>query len=87
MAQTYEKAYLVYTQGDVEGKGPSSLLGVATGNESDIKDFYDDRKMYSITLSPVNIQNVTPDTISERKRLIQERKDLELRLKELDKKL
>ena len=78
--------YKVTTQGDVEGR-TTETLGYATGDPNDIKAFFDDKKYYDISLQEIQIENVTPQAVIERKNLIARKKELELELKRINSKI
>ena len=79
--------YRVYTEGDEEGKGPDRTLGYATGIPEDIKRYYDDRKMYGIYLSKIDVLAITSQSAREKQALIHERANLERKLAEIDQQL
>lgn len=55
-------------------------LGYATGNEAAIKRYYDDKKGYGLRISMLKVVNITDKEADERAKLIQEQKDLQVRL-------
>ena len=78
------KMYIVKTESDLEGKSPMKIIGYATGKPEDIMQFYDDKKMYKIELQEATIENITPKKVETRKEMINEKRTLEERLKELN---
>lgn len=81
-----DKIYKVTTEGDCEGRS-TKIIGYATGNESDIKSFYDDRKAYELRLEEIEVVNVTPNSKTERVAMIKRKQELEAELESLKKKL
>lgn len=79
---TQQNIYAVKTEGDCEGK-TISTLGYATGDVDDIKKYFDDRKMYHLRLTELNVVHITPESFSERIQLKSEKADLEQRLKQI----
>ena len=77
-----ETVYKVITEGDCEGKS-LTVIGYARGNKRDIETYFEKEKEYTIILRPIKIHDVNPETIKEKKDLLEERKNLEQRLKEI----
>ncbi|MFT4304419.1 MAG: hypothetical protein ACMXYG_07670 [Candidatus Woesearchaeota archaeon] len=75
--------YKVTTEADCEGRSMETL-GYATGDKVDIENYYEDRKSYNLRLTKIEVIHITPSMIPERAKLKIEKKDLEARLKELD---
>lgn len=71
--------YKVTTEGDVEGKS-TRILGYAAGTETDIRNFYEDKKAYTLIIESITILNITSESVNEKKELIAEKKKLEARL-------
>ena len=76
---TTQTIYEIRTEGDCEGR-TRSTLGYATGDVEDIRIYYDDRKYYNLYVDEISVLNVKPESVSERKRLLQEKASLEKRL-------
>ena len=76
--------YQVTTEGDCEGRS-TKVLGYATGSPEDIKVFYDDRKEYNIKVAKIQLVHVNPETVREKRTLLEERTTLRKRLGELEK--
>lgn len=74
-----EQAYVVFTEGDCEGKSMKTL-GYARGDPEDIKIHYDRMKTYEILLRPIEIIDITPESVRETRDLVEEKSDLEERL-------
>lgn len=79
---TTTQIYHVTTEADADGNG-TRTLGYATGNPEDIKEFYADGKAYALTVEPLQIFEVTPQAVKERKTLLNEWLTLEARLREV----
>jgi hypothetical protein len=78
--------YKVTTEGDCEGKSIHTIA-YARGDPEDIKVHYDKAKMYKISLSPIEIIDITPKSVMKTRALFDEKKDLEKRLKKIQKSL
>lgn len=76
---TTQKTYKISTEGDCEGKS-TRILGYAAGDIEDIRIYYEDRKYYNLYVDKISVFNVNPESVSERKRLLQEKASLEKRL-------
>ena len=76
---TPQMIYKIRTEGDCEGRSISTI-GYATGDVEDIRIYYEDRKYYNLYVDKISVLNVKPESISERKRLLQEKASLEKRL-------
>jgi hypothetical protein len=81
-----EKIYKVTTEGDCEGR-TNKTLGYCTGEISDIKDFYDDRKTYTLRVEEFDVIKITPNSKSQRVALVNRKKELEEELKRIKSKL
>lgn len=81
-----DKIYKVTTEGDCEGK-TNKILGYCTGEISDIKAFYDDRKYYTISVDEIEIEKITPQSKIERQNLVSRKKELEDELERIKGKL
>ena len=77
-----QNVYEIKTQGDCEGK-TTTTLGYAAGNKEDIREYFQDRKMYSLQLYEINIVQVQPGSVVRRNKLKEEKDGLEQRLKEI----
>lgn len=78
--------YKVTTEGDVEGRSVATL-GYATGDQNDIRNYFNDRKYYSLSLQAITVINVTPQSAKERLALINEKAELETKLKGLSERI
>jgi hypothetical protein len=81
-----EKIYKVTTEGDCEGR-TTTTLGFCKGNPSDIQTYFEDRKTYHISLSEIEVLEITPDSAKERKVLIDKKKELEEELENINKRI
>lgn len=81
-----KQIWKITTEGDAEGR-TTRVLGYAVGNEQDIKKYYDSEKYYKLYLDPIEIIEITPDSVNERIQLTQERTRLLKRLESIDKSL
>lgn len=77
-----QKIYKIRTEGDVEGKTVQTI-GYATGDIEDIRMYYDDRKYYNLDVEEISVVHVKPESVSKRKKLMQEKASLEKRLEEI----
>lgn len=78
--------YRVTTEGDVEGRTVKTL-GYCTGNQRDIIDYYDDKKCYELKLTPITVEAITPQLVSERKSDLERMRNLTAELERLKKRL
>lgn len=78
--------YKVTTEGDCEGR-TTETLGYATGDPKLIEEYYQERKMYSIKLEPINIIQVTGGTTQQRRTLRSKRTILLEDIKHLEQQL
>ncbi len=74
--------YKVTTKGDCEGR-TTRIIGYATGNPTDIKEYYDDQKEYEIRLEAITVVSVTDKSTVRKRELIEEKQKLEARLAEI----
>ena len=74
--------YKVTTEGDCEGR-TTKILGYATGNPADIKEYYDDQKQYEIRLEAITIVSITDKSAIRKRELLEEKQKLEARLAEI----
>jgi len=74
-----ETIYRVTTEGDCEGR-TTTTLGYCTGQVSDIKAYYDDKKYYALRVEPLTVKHISPDEATNKAKLIEEKKKLEERL-------
>ena len=82
-----EQIYVVQTEGDCEGGRSTSILGYAKGDPKDIEITYKPKAHYKITLQPVTLFHIAPESVAEQRALIEERERLKTRLGELEKKI
>lgn len=80
------RAYRVTTEGDVEGRSILTL-GYATGKESDILKYYDDRKAYDIRLEEIKIVAITSYMADHKVDLLKRKTELEKELESIKNKL
>lgn len=81
-----KKIYQVTTEGDCEGRS-TRTLGFASGEQNDIMRYFDDQKYYDIRLHEITIIDVTKDSVVEKKKLIDRKKELEEELSRIKKRL
>lgn len=62
-------------------------LGYATGRIEDIKQYYDDRKIYGLHITPINVVHIDSNSAKERANLIEEQKRIQSRLNEINSQL
>ncbi len=79
-----DQIYKVTTEGDCEGR-TTSTLGYAKGDPTDIKVFYDHKKVYEILVEPITVVKVTPKSVIEKRTLLEERVKIQERLAEIEK--
>jgi hypothetical protein len=60
------------------------FIAYATGNEADIRMYFDDRKGYGLELDAVRPIHITPEMTQEKYKLLVERERIERRLKEIE---
>jgi hypothetical protein len=81
-----DKIYKVTTEGDCEGRS-TSTLGYCTGNPSDIKAYFNDRKTYEIRLEELKVVHISPTSASERVDLIKKKQQLQKEIDNINEKL
>jgi hypothetical protein len=74
--------YVVRTEADVEGNG-RHILGYAIGDAEQIKQFYDDARMYTVNVDPVDVLKIDAQAVSERKNIVAQKAQLEQQIKEM----
>jgi len=79
---TTQNMYKITTQGDEEGK-TTQTIGYATGDIEDIRIYFDDMKYYDLYVDEISVVHVKPESVSKRKKLLQEKVSLEKRLGEI----
>lgn len=77
------RIYVVTTQTDNFTK----TLGYATGSTNDIEMYYQDQQVYGIEIKSVDVIHVTPEVLKNKQMLIEEKEELEARLKSINNKL
>lgn len=75
------KAFIV-RESTEDGRGIGSLLGYGSGSEEDVRAYFGDSSF--LELSPIEIVLVDKAAISEKQRLLAERKRLKARLADID---
>jgi hypothetical protein len=60
------------------------FIAYATGNEGDIRSYFEDRKGYGLELEAVRPIHITPEMTQEKYKLLVERERIERRLKEIE---
>lgn len=83
--QTYKTGtiYKIITEGDEEGR-TMRTLGYAMGNIEDIKGFYNDKRIYTLEITPIKVIRVTPESVRKKQELTDERQRLKERIATLD---
>ena len=81
-----KQAYRVTTEGDGEGR-TTSTVGYARGDPEDIKKYYEGKRMYGLDVTPIEVVDVTPETLQEANDLKGEKRDLEARLAQIKEEL
>ena len=77
-----EKIYKVTTQGDCEGK-TTNIIAYASGRRDVIMEYYDDQKVYDISLEEITVTNITPHSAAEKRNLLCRKRELEEELERI----
>lgn len=75
------KVYKVSTD---DGVGGANHLGYVTGSELDIKKYFEPKKLNEIYLNEILVKEITPELANTTDNLNQEKKKLEVRIKEIN---
>lgn len=78
--------YRVTTEGDVEGR-TTTLLGYCTGEVSDIKAYYDNKKVYDIAVEPITVKHISSVDTAKKIKLLQRKKEIESELEFIEKQI
>lgn len=62
-------------------------IAYCTGLEGDIRRYYQDKPGYSLNVEEIKIVNITSEMTNEKEKLLQEKEQIENRLKEIQAKL
>ena len=74
-----ETIYRVTTEGDCEGKS-IRLLAYATGDPTDIREYFDNEKMYAISTSEIKVVHISKESVINKNLLYQRKKEIEKEL-------
>ncbi|VEH22723.1 Uncharacterised protein [Chryseobacterium nakagawai] len=75
------KVYKVSTD---DGMGGANHLGYVSGNIEDIKKFFEPKKVNEIYLDEISVKEITSELAIATESLNQEKKTLEIRIKEIN---
>lgn len=65
--------------------GTDRIIGYVTGKQDNIKTYYQTLNYINIRMEKIPVKHITTRSVEERQELIQEKKDLQTRIKQINK--